>query len=666
MNRIRRILCLVLFIIAILFQGEIFGEYIKYVTVPMDSINFKYEDIRHRVDTKETKDFIVSAADESDVLVFAVSIITNDIGSTDATFYFSDINSQEVFSEQYYIYPGEYKSILYDNTSVKFMSFSDIEFLENVDQICILGESENIGKFTGLCFDNIECNFHASTPGHSSELVSAVIVWLVVIVLTIMLTLYSVSVSKKEIAVLLSFGENLNKIVFSSIIKDSVMYIGTYVLLIYILQRYTYAQFAWEISALMILILCIANVFCYMPLLFLDIKTSMYGDLFSEKLVKVSYFVKVMCCILAIVVFSSNFSAITECISFYKQKEYFENHKNYSYTKLYYNEIYENDTREYNKINLDMYRSLYDEGNVIVQRNLGGAYENILGTSILYFNKNAGEYLITCFDEFSISDFDKEKIYILIPNELEKRIDIDTQKSLEDFIVWQIDSSNEFSYDFEIVYYSDNVEVLAMGGTSSHSSEFVNNPVVFFNNVNEGTFNFDIDGDVNITLGYMYMMYDIDNDTLNDYLSGTDFELGFDKLVQRNVYQIYLAELENVKNYMFLNIGMALISLLLETLLIVTIVKFEYITKARELAIKTTLGYSKLSKYRSIWALCLCSFVIGLSGTLLVSKLAMPVESQYVFWGTLICSIIDITVNVYYINKVEQDHLLKLIKGGTL
>ena len=666
MKKIRFILCFILFAIGILFQGEAFGEYIQYFTLPIDGINFKFEDMAKKVDTDTTKEFLMSKSKETGVKIFAVSFLSDEVGERTVEFYINDDETKTVLTDEYYVVPGEYKSILYDNTKVEFKKFSEIKQLESIEQICILGKTENIGKFTGECFDNIDCVFHAGTPGVSDELIGINIVWCIVVILNLLLTLYDISINKKEYAVRMSCGEHAVKLIAQNTFIDIFTYVFEYAVLLRMLRNLTNVQFVWRISFTLICVLCVVNTFMYFQLFFTNIKNSMYGDPVSSHLVRTSYVVKLVCTVMSIVVFSSNFGTVIECVNFYRQKSYFDAYKNYDYIKLYYNNVYENDSRDYNALNMDMYRNLFNDGRVMIQRDISGTFSENMGARILYFNRNTIGYLKSEFKEIDFDDLKSEKIYAFIPKKWSRSLSEEEWLSLKQTVEWQIYGLDSSDLEFEQIIYSDSVSLIAMSNSYQHDSQLVKNPIVFYSNIDETKQLGKKIGDVNILLGESHIMYDLNDRQFNSYLLSTDFDKQADQIVKRNIYDVYKENTVEVRSYMYLNLAMSLITLCLEILLIITVVKYEYMNRSRELAIKTTLGYSRLSKYKTVWVLCACTFVFGLAGSVIISRFINEISAKYLLFGTFIAFAIDLMTNIYYIDRVEKEQLSKLIKGGSL
>ena len=115
-----------------------------------------------------------------------------------------------------------------------------------------------------------------------------------------------------------------------------------------------------------------------------------------------------------------------------------------------------------------------------------------------------------------------------------------------------------------------------------------------------------------------------------------------------------------------LNSIISLFLMVLEMVIIVTIIKLEYMVNAKELSIKKILGYSVFHKNRTIFLLNFCGAGISIITMIIVSLMFEITKVSTVLLVGTALTVIEAGLIVLNILKLERTNIPKILKGGSL
>ena len=115
-----------------------------------------------------------------------------------------------------------------------------------------------------------------------------------------------------------------------------------------------------------------------------------------------------------------------------------------------------------------------------------------------------------------------------------------------------------------------------------------------------------------------------------------------------------------------LNSIISLFLMMLEMVIIVTIIKLEYMVNAKELAIKKILGYSVFNKNKTIFLLNICGAGISIITMIVVSLMFEVTKVPTVLLVGTALTVTEAGLIVFNILELERTSIPKILKGGSL
>ena len=661
MKQIKVLICILIISIGVIFQGEEYEPYLQNFSYEYPSLSIEYDEVQLAEDS--IIDNLLKDAKKYNVKIFSSSVERKTNYNVGHYIFTSSDDIESVLSEQSKIVFGTYESVLSNDYFVEFKKFEDLKDIRKLYSIQIVGDDKDVEEFAEVEMTKYPFfEFVPASTGMADQKVEILFVWIIIGLVFLVSSIFDFSVMKKEFSVMVSYGESRSKYVVFNILVDIALTFGVYFAARLIFRHFTNCLFGSNIALICLLSTIVIDLLIWTSLFFIDIKSSIKGKSISKFTIVLGETVKVFALVLGIITITNSLTAIAQNISLVKQKDFFETYKTYDYVNINYN-YYTNDNRNEIQDKLRFYRNTYSSGNVRIQARLNMSEEYIKHQpDILYFNGNTKDYLLNSFDEITENEIGDKVIYVLIPNKLKKAVSSSKLEVLEDMVAWQIDSSDKYIYDFEVIYYCEKVDLVAMSNLSKMGSVLSTNPIVFFNNAEMSTFGCDITGDVNVTLANDYIMYDLSGVNLDSELSKIDFNGKMDYVLKTNCFDDYLCKCNSIKGAIMVEGIESIVALLLVTYMSFIEIKFEMIDKAKEFSIKTAMGYSWVDKYRrNIIKSLLFSIVALLIGA--VACLAINLSFKAVLLSTLVLLVMDYFCLFYYIYKIEIRNISQLIKG---
>ncbi len=661
MKQIKVLICILIISIGVIFQGEEYEPYLQNFSYEYPSLSIEYDGFQ--LTEESIIDELLKDAKKYNVKIFSSNVERETNYNTGHYIFTSSNDIESVLVKQSEISSGTYRSVISNDYFVEFKKLEDLKDIRKLYSIQIIGNDKDITKFAELEMAKYSFfEFVPATRGMADQKVEIVSVWIIIGLVFLVISIFDFSVTKKEVSIMVSYGESRSKYVAFNILLDAVLTFGVYFVARLVFKHFTNCLFSSNIALICLLSTIVADSLIWISLFFVDIKSSIKGKSISRFTIVLGQAIKVVALVLGIITITNSLTAIAQNISLAKQKGFFEAYKNYDYVNIYYN-YYINDGRNETQDKLRFYRNAYSSGDVRIQARLNMSEEYIKHQpDILYFNGNTKDYLLSSFDEITEDEIENEVIYVLIPNKFKRAISLSKLEMLEDMVVWQIDSSNKYTYDFKVIYYRENVDLVAMSNLSKTGSVLLTNPIVFFNNAEKNTLGCEITGDVNVTLANDYIMYDLSGMDFDKELSKIGFDRKIDYVLKTNCFDDYLCKYDSIKGTIIVESIESIVALLLVTYMSFIEIKFEMIDKAKELSIKTTIGYSWVDKYRKIIIKSLLFNAVALLISI-VACLAINLSIKTVLLATLVLLIMDYFCLFYFIHKIESRNISQLIKG---
>lgn len=618
--------------------------------------------LAHNTTEEEMITDMLSAAERNEVEFFAYTRSTPNSMNTEYTIYGSS-ELQKYFEQELDIRPVQYKSMLLEDIQFKFKGFSSIEGLNKIHDFYIIGDLKKSEEFKAEIVDK----YGGSIPreGYQDHISEYLIlsVWLLMIFVILFISYYDSLSQKREIVLRWTMGESIRKLYWKNVLMDTA-FITLFIILIFsLLASITSVFFGFKISVLMFGILIIGNAFMYINIFFFKLKESFAnskGD--SKRLLSINYGLKLISVLLTIFIISANLVVIQESIKLYKQKPFFEEHKDYSYIRLNYRPEINSEGALVSRLDEGqaLYKQFYENYFTSSKATILTDTDYLLYGNGIIANIHATDYLKEQIKELRNVNFNKD-ICIIVSDQYKNNVDVEEtiQESLHHYF-------GEKGYSTETIFYKDNIEVLYTDVLDTYGSNYKHNPIILLNAIDVEKANSE-----HIRLGTDYMsnfhedvLFKMDDQTYEAYVAEHGLE---GEIVRKtNVLDKYMNSWEIAKRLLFINLIFSLLVISLELIIITTIIRLEFRVNAIELSLKKVLGYRMVSKNKLIILMTMITTILSVLSSIIVANLLNLNQVYYIALAGLLILIIEAIVISFYIRKIDGAQIPKILKGGNL
>ncbi|TCT21698.1 hypothetical protein EDD68_1102 [Melghiribacillus thermohalophilus] len=611
----------------------------------------------------EMKKDILKSAKENKVEVFTIKNTPRSTFQTEIHVY-GTTKAIDYINNNLNITDRTYNSLFMGSVIFHFHSLNDIPDMSNTHEYYVIGSNKQVHEFKMDLINKYAGN-HPNEGYASKELRNtAIAIWILIILITFMLTYYDSILQKKENMIRISFGERISKIIIQNILFDTSAIIICFLLVMYILSNVTFVFFMFNISIIGLVILIILNGLIYLNLYFYDLKETFSNVKGSRKLLSLNYTLKFIAAIIVPLIIASNIALIFDSYSLYRQKDFFEKHADYYYTKLEYKPLMTEDGEIVDTlgssadIQVEFYQKFFYEFDATLIADIS----NIIDYDSIIANKNAFDYLSNHIDELQgiklIKDF-----YFLIPNNMKQnnRIISEVHEAVMHYY------GRDFKYEYEIIYYDKNQELISIDENSKYGSKLVENPIIVYDNMTPAEFQkIQSNNIVNIAkTNFLHdIMYNLSEDKFNRFVEEND--LTGQIVTKTNVLEKYAYNWAIAKRILYMNFVFSILILSLEVIIISSIIRLEYDVNAVELSIKKVFGHSKWGRYRKITIVTIATSLMSIIAVLLIGVLMGIGHLLYIVLGGFMILFLELLLIMYNIKKIEKAKIVRVLKGGNL
>ncbi len=543
-------------------------------------------------------------------------------------YYFSD--NPENLKNKLNIRFKTYKSIIYGN--IEFDFSADYSKIDVGDATCfhMIGLENNILAFAEELNSIYKLSYFP--PLYQKDYNPIIYIsWAFAAVFLMILTLYDVMCSRKEVYIRISFGEKKAVVFFQNIIADLIVYILEYFFIYIISRKLTSSgQYALKTTVLF----AVSLLFTLLPYL-------MYLK-FNQKALKAGKYSKEM------LNFNKAFVIITTIISvsvimitikigsvnktYLKYSDYIDIYGDYSMCDIQYSKNQNYDTAEAiiqmrnadAMLNEKIYREYYKTMNPVVFIESGSR------SNIIYANSNSYTYINRILPEIKAKDLDAD-VCILVHGELtesEKQKCYETVK--KEIRCYE---GKSFQYTTKIVNYQKNAEFVTACDPESFEYDFLKihrNPVIILNTISADTLSYPLE-EAN-RIGYEnIILYNIDKNAVGKITDEYDLEKEvFSVTNLQNTYNYYYSLIRRTTAILrIISVSIAIIAVAVN----IAVIKINYNLNAVEIALKKVMGYTATEKNAGsvIWILlasalsCIINWFIFREMTVVIICAAMMI-----------------------------------------
>lgn len=664
MKYIKILVCVLLISLGLVFQGEEYESYINSLGETIyPSLYLQYDEVEVN-DAESMINDLVENSEKFNVALFSECNEHKSKTCNMYTLYISNDAVKERLHKDNYVREGAFDSFLSGGFSVSYKSFDNLTDIKNIYSFNIVGAEKDVEEFVNAVTKKYNFFSYAACPEEISNQESEVyFIWTVIGIIILCLTVFEIVSKKKEFSVRWCFGESREKTITTNIVSDFLALIGLYVVLGKLISFITPCSFMYTKSLMILIAVCIVNSAFWLTLLFSDIKISIKGKEINKSSLAFGVMTKVFVMSVDMILLSDFMVSLTSFISLSDQKDFFEENKNYGYVSVFISET-DSEGLSLSQKELNFYRSVFNKANARIQVKLDGNFE--LGNkSVLYFNKNAENYLLKSLkmETFSLKD---GTIYTFVPKKYKAAL-TDTQiDGLNEAITFLIDSSEGLTYNYKTVYYSETAKLIAMSnGQRKATSEVYKDPIVVLNTTDESQIKNEITGDVNITTANSHIMYDLSKMNLDEELSALGFDSSVDSVLKTNILDDYNYRYSSMSHDFTVELIESCVAILLMIMMQYIFIRSEMTYKAKEFAIKSSLGYTKAEKYWGVVLIEMITLIIALAVGLEFGN-SIHTDYKYVLTAFALVTVTDFIAIAFFVNKVEKAKVVRLIKGAAL
>ncbi len=658
MKKIKLIVTFLLFAIGYIFNGELFILYLDGFQGSYYQSDFYFVSREKGIEEREIIEDFLNAAKVHEVDFFFLDSTIISAYSKDITV-FGTPNALEALQANG-IAEGHYNSLFMGETGIVYKDFSEITTIEKFTNCYYIGDSsqaeamrlfkaELIGKYGG--------GLPKQFGSDRETWLNLFAVWSIIFGGVSLLSIYEIISLKKEITVRITLGEDVRIIFLKSAVQDAAIVAGAFISLPVILSRYSHVLFKFQAFMAATLVLLLINTLINAAILRVDFKKGLAARSNGGGLLVANYTLKTVTALLTLIVLAYNFTIIAQGYLMYEQRDFFTDHKEYSYYQLNYKVVNHlgKTMEDTTLMNQEFYRRFQ---NVSLQYNEMTANFNS-PYPVLLINSNTFEEIAPLNASLAETAKSLEGDYfILLPagiaeNSSEHSI---AEEIFNAFFVRTRDSA------IKTVTYTGDLDLVGIHNLPWNCvSRIMRKPIILFNNTLQQADGFR----ENDSLYYAYStMYNIPQKGFDDFVA--EYQLTDQIVAVSNVFDVYVRNWTIVSRNMKLTVILTIFLLLLELSLISFIIKLEYQFNAMELALKKVLGYSLFSRNSRLMIITLTVFLLSAILAFLLGWLLGIKFGENLLWGGLILLAFEFVCILKKALTLEKANVPAILKGKVL
>ncbi|MDO5150975.1 MAG: DUF1430 domain-containing protein [Oscillospiraceae bacterium] len=546
---------------------------------------------------------------------------------------------------------NEFKSIFYNNVSVKFREFNQDSVTGQTTQFYIAGADDDIKRFVNEIGDiyrlsKIELNALKS----NDTKILCFILWIIIGAFIISITLYEIAFMKKEIFLKRIFGETLLNIHIKFNISDSAIIMGIFAVSAFFINNFTNIRFCLKYLLCVIIIICLINSIIYITLNFFDVNI-IVKDRFSEKALPYAYIFGFITSFLAIFSIIMAFDISDTVNDYTKIDKFVKSHSEYSIcdfqryvrNELNASNIYE--TKKNNEVlNEEIYREYFQECKPVL---LAGLSINN-GERCVYANIYSYDYLCENIKEFAGNRIESDIVIVLPKGIVNKDEYIDS--ALETI---RNTEGTSFTFDYQTIEYEDDISIVYISNTEDICLNIADNPVVIYNSVKADSLTTPLSS---VSRSGYNILYKVDDNIRDDIIHKFNMENDICTITNlKDYYEHWYFIVSSTADIIYFFCFSVIIAQIFVNISVITLT---YKINSKELALKKVLGYSLFEKNRKLLLYNFLSIFISL----ILNIIIIQSISKVIMCSVPIVLITSI-VTVSQIEKSEKLNVNNVFKG---
>ena len=651
MKRVRIILAILLILLGFIFTAELYQNYFRNFYG-----QFYYFELEEKENRKAIAELLEKTADEKDIGIFAVTNHTDTALETEMNVY-ANKKARKLLKSKYNIQQGQFSSFFSGKTKVKIHLFNEIESNDTIETFYCTGTMNQISSVKTVINQSHATSYiHKGYSDGNNWMIWAV--WGLIYCILLVLGLMVIQFEKKENFIKISMGESIKKVIIKNIIADTVMYTAIMFIIRTVLKNVISLNYHSEEIMLIFFAFVIIQIMMNIVGFRYDYKEIIYGANISIKTLGNCYALKVVSMIAAIVSIAICIGLVMYQYSYFRMYDEIEKYRDYSFLSYRVDTSDQIEDEELEQVLARKEASIFYD--MYGKNKISLAVTNVVG-------KRNDNYYLVSENTLGIKDLINHKeeddfhgAYILIPEKASNKEEI--AEDAAEATKWDYEGfQKEFEYriitydQFELLYFDTEASDLEFGFDKAE------NPVMILYH-----FDFNVFDKKNAEV----YLSGIQNDIMYrlDGMKASDIEqkYGLKDVKITSVPRRCKQYRASIIRVLLLNLIICIFMMFLEVIIIMTIIKLEYMVNAKELAIKKILGYSMIKKNGFLFFTNFLSAAVAVISVLIYSSMYDIVSISLIALSTIVLVISEMVLIIFYIIKTEKAQTTKILKGGTL
>lgn len=644
-KKAKYILSLLLFSIGFTFIGETYVWHLVSFETKYDYVTmYKNGVMSIHIPQEEMLKDITTAAKEENLEVFVVDRKISTIYSENINIYATE-GTANYLKESSSVQPGHYQSIFLGDIQFEVLPITTIPDVNKFEKYYLIGDKENQIRFKQKLIDKYAGKFPQEGYSAFYSAFNISVTWVIILGLLLLITFYEVAQMRKEVALRIISGERLQHIIFRNVTADTLFFICTYLVLLLLFLQFTNANFHIRISLLMFAIFVVVNGCIFFTLFLSDFIKEMKSKDSVKKVLQLSYVYKIITICITVMLAAGCLTAIDEGLTFYKQKPFFENAKDYSYVN-----INVEDGEVTQQLRFDFYKEHLAMNNTL---SLVDLQTKDLGSPFVFADSGSLDYLHDKISEFNTASLE-QKVYFLVPEKY-------NSKSVQTEMIKIWETYYPHPYEFNMIAYKEQLDIIAIDKGFNISSKIVKNPIILFNNMDTNALN----PYWNVFI-FGTSMYKIQDYEWEQFIENNHLSLSKANNFKTNVYEHYLHQWNIYQKGIVISCVLLIVLLILEAIIIKTILNYEYSINAVEIALKKIMGYGLFERYKKLFLTTIIFGGIAGKAAFIIGHFLEWSSGLYLITGGLSVVILELCFVFYYIRITENRSIQSILKGGSV
>lgn len=635
MKNIKYILSAFLLFISFLVIGDSFmwSKYNFYTNY--DSINIS---VNESVPTKNIIDDLNKSTEEANADYFIIKTKIINFSNFFVTVY-GDDNTLTQIKNNENIEDKTYDSLFFGSLDFDFKDIEELDSYDPQKDSCYIA-SDNYDRTILEGFYGKD-NIIDGSVRQPIELM-VIMIWIIAFSIVLLMTIYESSLAKKEVVIRLVSGEKISNFVLKSIIKDSLIFALTFILCFAVSSKVTTADYYLNISFVMLLIFLVLNAILVSFRCIVNYKKDIGTKESAKKTIILSYIYKSISGVLLIVSLGLSIMVITQSFGYYSQASFFEQYKDYNFVMMGLS-----DNNVDGEVNMELYKEKDENYECF---SLVESSWNDKKTKWLNANKGSINYLRENIPELENIDLES-KFYILTPKgEYSKR----HIKKLISLVEEEYKTKDIL---YEIVEYTGKKNIISFSHSGKYNIKMNESPTIVLNNYSSEIYM----NKFNPLYLFNATLFDIDQKEFDLFIKEHELEEG--GLYLTSTTEMYNQQKTMANRTLLIGLSMLILSVLFELLIIQNILNFEFEINSSDILLKKILGYNLFERYKILIGILAITYLVGTLGAIFVFNY-LELKLLPLCIGIVITGLLEFSMIIYKINKLENANIQKVMKGG--